>query len=156
MRSTPRPNLSRLRLLKGVVKLMFFSMLAALGLVMLRPLLPEAEPPPPPLRVNVAPLAVGAMQGLEWNRQRLLVVHPAAGEYLVIADYDPLYGCPLVWVGADAPEAPHQPWPGGLRAICTAHWFDATGAALSAGVADLKPLPFVLEAPATLVISSPQ
>lgn len=136
---------------------MFFIMLVALGLVMLRPLLPEAEPPPPPLRVNVAPLAVGATQGVEWNHQRLLIVrideHP---HFLVVADYDPFYGCPLEWVGPDANDVPHHPWPGGLRAICTAHWFDAAGRAITAGVVDLKQFTFVLDGPNTLVISAPK
>lgn len=157
MQPTPQPDPSRIRQLKAAVKLMFLIMLAVFAGVMVRPFLPEAGAPEPPLRVNVAALAVGGMQGIEWNRQRLLIVHPAAGNhYMVIADYDPLYGCPLVWISAGATEAPRQPWHGGLRAICTEHWYDASGASLTDGVADLRPLPFVLEAPATLVISSPQ
>ncbi|HEY0721670.1 MAG TPA: hypothetical protein VGE50_10520 [Gammaproteobacteria bacterium] len=136
---------------------MFFLMLAALALVMVRPFLVGDETPIQPLRVDVSVLDAGHMQGIEWNRQRLLIVRTAAdGHFLVVTDYDPLYGCPLEWIAAGTLEAPRQPWPGGLRATCTAHWFDATGAALTEGVADLKRLPFLLDGNDTLVISAPK
>ncbi len=135
---------------------MFFIMLAALVLVMVRPLLTGSDTPIQPLRVEIAALGVGNMQGIEWERRRLLIIRTTQeGNFLVIADYDPVYGCPLEWVAAGTPGAPRQPWPGGLRAICTAHWFDATGASLTDGVADLQRLPFALEPPDTLVIPAP-
>lgn len=137
------------------MKLMFLALAAALIVAMASAFLPKAAPPPEPLRVNVAALGVGAVQGIEWNRQRLLVVHIAEGEhYLAISDYDPVYGCPMMWIPADSKEALFQPWPGGLRAICTDHWFDSNGTSLTEGVADLKLLPFTLEDSRTLVIGA--
>jgi len=134
---------------------MILSMAVAIAMIMGRTFLAKDEPPPEPLRVSIAQLEVGAVQGVEWNRRRLLIVHTAAGaNYLVISDYDPLYGCPMRWVAAADSEAPFQPWPGGLRAICIDHWFDATGTSLTGGVADLKRIPFTLEEPGNLVISA--
>ncbi len=134
---------------------MLLSMLIALAMVMSREFLPKGEPPPEPLRINVAQLEVGSVQGIEWNRRRLLAVHTAMGKnYLLIADYDPIYGCPMRWVPPDDKEAPIQPWPGGLRAICTEHWFDDTGTSLTKGVANLKRIPFTLETPDILVITA--
>lgn len=137
------------------MKLMFLALIAALVVVMTRAILPEKAPPPEPLRVNVAPLGVGGVQGLEWNRQRLLIVHIAEGDnYLVISDYDPLYGCPLIWIPAGSSEAPNQAWPGGLRAVCIEHWFDSNGISLTEGVANLKLLPYTLADAETLVITA--
>ena len=134
---------------------MMLILLAAIVIIMGRAFLPQGEPLPEPLRVNIAQLGVGGTQGIEWNHQRLLAVHTAQGEhYLVIADYDPIYGCPMRWVAPADKEAPFQPWPGGLRAICTDHWFDATGAALTEGVINLKRIPFTLERPDNLVIAA--
>lgn len=155
MRPPPASDNRRIVLLKLTVKLMFLALITALVLTMVSALLPDDEPPPVPLRVDVSRLAVGGMQGLEWNRQRILVVHRDPGaNYLVIADYDPLYGCPLSWVAAGNAEAPQQPWPGGLRAICTAHWYDSNGVSLTPGVTNLKQLPFNIEEPGTLVITA--
>lgn len=134
---------------------MFFSMLIALVLVMSSAFLPKKGPPPEPLRFNIARLEVNGAQGLEWNHRRLLVVHTSAGEnYLVIADYDPIYGCPMRWVAPADKEAPFQPWPGGLRAVCTEHWFDAAGTSLTQGVTHLKKIPFTLEKPDNLLLTS--
>lgn len=137
------------------MKLMFLTLIAALAGVMASAFLPEEAPPPEPLRVNVARLGVGDVQGIEWNRQRLLIVHIAEGRhYLVVSDYDPIYGCPMNWIPPGNTAAPLQPWPGGLRAICTAHWFDSTGGSLTEGVANLKRITYTLAEPETLVISA--
>jgi hypothetical protein len=155
VRPDSAPDHQRIVLLKLTMKLMFLALITALVVVMVRTFLPEDAPPPEPLRVNVAPLGVGGMQGIEWNRQRLLIVHIAeGGHYLVISDYDPIYGCPMNWVPAGSTEAPVQPWPGGLRAICTEHWFDNTGVSLTQGVANLKRLPYTLTGAETLVINA--
>lgn len=135
---------------------MFLALGAALVAVLARAFLPEDAPPPEPLRVDVAPLGVGGVQGIEWDRRRLLVIHTAPGNhFLVIADYDPLYGCPMSWIPPGSREAPRQPWPGGLRAVCTEHWFDEAGVSLTPGVADLKRLPYTLAGETVLLISSP-
>lgn len=155
MRPNTAPNHQRIVLLKLTMKLMFLAMIAALMVVMVRAILPESAPPPEPLRVNVTPLGVGGVQGIEWDRQRLLIVHIAEGDhYMVISDYDPLYGCPMNWIPAGNTQAPVQPWPGGFRAICTEHWFDNAGVSLTQGVANLKRLPYTLSDAGTLVISA--
>lgn len=155
MRPYTAPNHQRIVLLKLTMKFMFLAMIAALMVVMVRAILPESAPPPEPLHVNVTPLGVGAVQGIEENRQRLLIVHIAAGgHYMVISDYDPLYGCPMNWIAAGNTEAPMQPWPGGFRAICTEHWFDNAGVSLTQGVANLKRLPYTLSDAGTLVITA--
>lgn len=133
---------------------MFFAMVVVLVVIMVRPFLPASAPPPEPLRVNIGQLQVGGMQGIGWNRQRLLIVRSAIDSYLVIADYDPIFGCPLQWIGPGAVEAPSQPWPGGLRAICTEHWFDSRGTSLTQGVADLRRFSYTQQDAKTLVISA--
>lgn len=152
------PDNPRRALLRVTVKLMLFALLAALALTMARAFLPKGEHhPAAPLRVDVAQLPPGGSQGVEWQarRQRLLVVRPGKERrYLAFFDYDPLYGCPLRWVPSGDSRAPRQPWPGGLRAICTEHWFDAQGRALSDGVADLRRVPFTLEPPAILLFTT--
>lgn len=152
------PDNPRRALLRVTVKLMLFALLAAVALTMARAFLPKAEHhPAAPLRVNLEQLPPGGSQGIEWpeRRQRLLVVRPGEERrYLAIFDYDPLYGCPLLWVAAGDSRAPRQPWSGGLRALCTEHWFDPQGRALSDGVADLRPVPFTLEPPATLLFTT--
>lgn len=134
---------------------MLLVLLFALLLVMSRAFLPKGEAPArEPLRVKIGALEPGMSQGVEWQRQRLLVVRPSTeAHYLAVLDYDPLYGCPLLWVAPGEPTAPLSPWPGGFRAICTEHWYTAQGKALNSEVADLTPVPFTLDAPDTLLFT---
>lgn len=134
---------------------MAYALVAALLWVMLRPLFTHApRPKSEPLRVRVAQLAAGQSQGIEWQRRRILLVRPGeAPAYLAVLDYDPLYGCPLLWVAAGDNAPPIQPWPGGFRAICRDHWYNSDGKALSDGVGDLTQVPFSVESAETLLFT---
>jgi hypothetical protein len=151
-------NTTRRVLLRVVVKLMLSILLLGLIVMMSRAFLTgNKEAAVEPLRIRVGQLEAGASQGVEWRKRRWLVVRPSeAKNYIIVLDYDPLYGCPLLWTKPGDASAPQQPWHGGLRAICTDHWYDPQGHSLSPDIADLKLQPYQFEGNDTLVVSVPQ
>jgi hypothetical protein len=61
---------------------------------------------------------------------------------LVVFDRAGGMNCPLEWVPPGSRQAPHQPWPGGLREICRNNWYDAAGRNLDRSRPDIAVPPY--------------
>lgn len=127
MQDTPR----RLFLRVGV-KLMFLVAVGMIAYVLLVPVTEQTsstETKPEPLRLRLTELPSTEFQRLPWQGGNLILLRRGTTEIYIAFDRGTGMGCPLQWFPASTrlPDAPIQPWPGGLRDSCDGSWYDMTG-----------------------------